>query len=120
MNTNSLMSVMDVIVLGAGVYVLYGWFMLMFRGEIRQGLMIPKDVRPKDCKDFEGFKSYMGIRSLILGILAVANGAMGLYQDYVQPVPPTIYWIMFGAFLIFLIWYAYCSKQALKLFFGIK
>ena len=120
MSTNNFMSIMDIIVLAAGVYVHYGWFMLMFKGEVRQGLMIPRDVNPKSCKDFEGFKSYMGTRSLILGILAVANGAMGLYQDYVRPVHPVFYWIMFGLFLAFLIWYGYCTKKALKDYFGIK
>ena len=51
---NSIWSVLDVIFVGAGFYVLYGWFVMRTKGEITTTILLNKEVDPKKCRDLEG------------------------------------------------------------------
>ena len=117
MDNTSLMSFLDIIVVLAGVYVLYSWYLLVTKKEIRQGVMIPKDVDPRRCKDIDGFVKYMSPRTLVLGIMALISGGIGIYQDNIRLLNPIIYWTFFVAFLGVLIWFGYGTKKALKDYF---
>ena len=112
-----MMGFLDIIVVGAGAYLLYGYYLLMFRGEIKEGLVVSKATNAKKCKDKEGFKAYMGPRLLALGIAAIISGGLGLYQNYVQPVPPALYWAFYALFFAVLIWFGVSSRKAEKMFF---
>ena len=117
METYSVMSFLDIIVLLAGFYVFYAWFLLVKKKEIRQGVMIPKDVDPKRCKDIDGYVQYMSPRTLLLGVMAVVSGGVGLYQDNVKLLNPIIYWTLFAAFLAIIFWFGISSKKAVEKFF---
>lgn len=117
MDTSSMMGLMDLIVVAAGAYVLYGWYMLAFKGEIKQGLVISKARDPKKIKDLDGFRKYMGPRLLVFGIAAVVSGGLGLFQNYVSPVAAPVYWVFYFIFVAVIIWYAVCSRKADKMFF---
>ena len=45
---------LDIIFVGAGVYMLYAWFLLTTKGEIKQEVLMSKDINLKKCKDLEG------------------------------------------------------------------
>ncbi|MBO7709926.1 MAG: hypothetical protein J6S83_05625 [Lachnospiraceae bacterium] len=117
MDTTSMMGLMDLIVVGAGVYVIYGWYMLVFKNEIKQGLVISKAQDPKKCKDLEGFKSYIGPRLLIFGLAAVLSGGVGLFQSYVAPLPGIVYWIFYMIFVAVIVWFTVCTRKAGRIFF---
>ena len=38
---DSMFSLMDLIILGSGAYVLYCYYLLKFKGEIKEGLLLP-------------------------------------------------------------------------------
>ena len=117
METTSIMGMLDIIMLLAGVYVLYGWYLLQFKGEIKQGLLIPKDMDPGRCKDFEGFRKATSLPVLLTGLVALASGGIGLYQDYVAMLPAVLYWVSFVLFLGVLVWYMIVAKKAMKKYF---
>ena len=112
-----MLSFMDIIVLAAGIYLLYGYYLLMFKNEIKSGVIVSKDVNPKKCKDLEGFKKYIGPRLLIFALAAVASGGLGLYQTYVNRVPAVVYWVLYALFFAVIIWFAVATKKAQKEFF---
>ena len=118
MNTNQMFAIMDFIMVGAGLYLMFAWYLLQFKGEIKEGILIPKGVNQKSCNDREGFRAYMGPRTLILGVMAMLSGGIGLYQDNVRRINPSIYWVFFFLFLAVLVWYTICSKKSMKKFFG--
>ena len=111
------MSLLDIIVLGAGLYMLYGYYLLVAKNEIKEGLLLPKGMDAKKCKDLEGYKKYMGIRILILGIMAVCSGGLGLYQSYVSRVPAVLFWTFYFLFIAVMVWFVVGSKKAEKMFF---
>ena len=36
--------IMDIIIIAAGAYILYAWYLLMYRGEIREGVLVPQGM----------------------------------------------------------------------------
>ena len=46
--------IFGIIGVGCGLYCLYGFYMLRFKGEIVQSLFLPKDVNSKKFSDLKG------------------------------------------------------------------
>ena len=116
MDTNQMFSLMDILMLAAGAYLLYAWYLLMFKNEIKEGVLIQKDSFKK-CKDIEGYKKYIGPKLFVLVICALLSGGIGLYSDYVQQVNSTFYLILTVVFFVILIWFATRVKKAESMFF---
>ena len=108
---------MDLIILGSGVYILYAWYLFAFKNELKQGVIIPKDTDPKKCKDPDGFRNYLAPRTLVFALSAIASGGVGLYQDYVRPIPPAVYWVLYIVFFACVIWYIVAARKAMKEYF---
>lgn len=117
MSGTNMTSLMDIIIIAAGAYLLYGWFQLRFLNIITPGIMIPKDMNQSQCKDLEGFKRYMGLRTLITGLCSVASGLLGILSAYVVKINPIFYWVMYFLFFAVLIWFMVASKKAQKMYF---
>lgn len=117
MNTGTAFGLMDVLILASGAYILYAWYLLAFKNEAKEGVIIPKDVNIKKCRDFEAFKRYLAPRTLVFGLAAMASGGIGLYQDYVRPIPSVIYWVLYLVFFAAVVWYILAAKKAMKEYF---
>ena len=116
MDTNSMFALMDLIVLGCGVYILYAYYLLVVKNEIKQGVLVPQKTDTKKCKDFEGYKKFMAPKVLIFGISACASGGLGLFQDYVAPVNAYLDFGLFVVFFAVMVWFLMSTKKAEKLF----
>ena len=65
-----------------GVYCLYAYFMMRFKGKIIGFILLPKGVDVKKCKDHEGYCKEAQFPVLIMGIVAVVYGCADLYTTY--------------------------------------
>ena len=54
---DNIWSFLDIIFVGAGVYMLYAWFLMKKKGEIKQEVLMSKDIELKKCKYLEGYKA---------------------------------------------------------------
>ena len=113
---NSIWSILDVIFVGAGIYVLYAWVMMKTKGEIITSILMSKDVELRKCKDLEGYKAYIAPRMLVFGIAAILYGAAGLVNTYVTPLPGAVYVAVMALFLAVLIWYAMATRKGVQKF----
>ena len=118
LNSDSALSFMDIIIIGCGLYLLYGYYLLMAKNEIKTGLILSKGADPSKCKDLEGYKKYIGPKLLLFAIGAIVCGSIGPIQTYVFPIPMPVYWIVYVLFLGVLIWFAKAAKEGEKRFFG--
>lgn len=116
MNTNQMFAIMDFIMVGAGIYLLFTWYLLQFKNEIREGVLIQQGMAHK-CKDIEGYKRYIGPKLLIFALCALASGGLGLYSDYVRPVNTILYLALTVVFFIVLVLFVRYTKKAQELFF---
>ena len=114
MNTNQMFAIMDFIMVGAGIYLLFTWYLLQFKNEIREGVLIQQGMAHK-CKDIEGYKRYIGPKLLIFALCALASGGLGLYSDYVRPVNTILYLALTVVFFIVLVLFVRYTKKAQEL-----
>ena len=67
MNTNSIFGLMDILIIGAGLYIVYAWYLLKFRGEIKEGVLVPQGWASR-CKDIDGYRNFISNKLLALGL----------------------------------------------------
>ena len=116
MNTNQMFAIMDFIMVGAGLYLLFAWYLLQFKNEIREGVLVQQGMGKK-CKDPEGYKKYIGPKLLIFALCAIGSGALGLYSDYVRPINSILYLCLTGVFFVVLVLFVRYIKKAQDMFF---
>lgn len=119
MSDNSMFAFMDILIVAAGTYLVYVWYLLQFRNVVKPGVLLPsqKQGGVHQCKDIEGYKKAMSWKLLAFAISALLAGGVGLYSDYVKPINTYVYLALTGIFLVILILYARAAKQAEKEFF---
>ena len=81
---NGMEGIFGIIGIGAGLYSLYAWFQLKFKGIINTSILVPKDTNIKKCKDKEAFRAAAGPKLLVLAVVLILYGAEDLYNTYVQ------------------------------------
>ena len=117
MGTGQVFSLVDILIVGSGIYLLYCWYLLVFRDTVKEGILIPPNSMKK-CRDMEGYKKFMGIRLMIFALSAVLSGAVGLYSDYVKPMNSMQYLIITGIFFMILIWFTTQIKRGEREYFS--
>lgn len=106
---------MDVLVIGCGVYVIYAYYLLKTKGELKEKLLLSDDIKFNKCKDKPGYINYMSPRLLIFGIVCILCGAIGVLNDYTQFMGMGYVAVMV-TFLAIVIWFAIIVKKSVKMF----
>ncbi len=115
---NSATGLMDLIVIAAGAYMLYGYYLLMTKNEVKEGIMISKAASGKKCKDIEGFKKEMGPKVLLFAVTAILNGCIGLISDYTGWIPAQVFWAVYVLFFVVLIWFVMQARKIEKKYYS--
>lgn len=110
--------IFGIIGVGCGLYCLYGFYMLRFKGEIVQSLFLPKDVNAKKCSDLKGYCSAAQVPVLVLGMVVLAYGAVDLCNTYVRDVTEVLA-VMIVLVFVSLIFFALRIKKINKKYFGL-
>ena len=76
METSMMFGLMDLIVFVCCLYIIYAYYLLVAKNEIKQGILVSQKTDVRKCKDLEGYKKYIGIRLLAFGLAAVLSGAV--------------------------------------------
>lgn len=113
---DNIWSLMDIIFVGAGLYMLYALFLMKKTGEIKTSMLLSREVDIRKCKDLEGYKKFIEPKMLIFSIAAIIYGGFGLFNSYVAPVPVVVYWMIMALFFAVLIWFALQSRKSVELF----
>ncbi|MDO4521597.1 MAG: hypothetical protein Q4B57_00460 [Eubacteriales bacterium] len=110
---DSMFSMIDIIIAACGVYILYIWYLLKFKGEIKESMLLPKDLPVKKCSDKAAYIAEMSWKVLLYGIVVLLCGALGVWQDTYGSLGI----VYFGCLVIFVgvtIWFALQTKKAVK------
>ena len=96
---NGMEGIFGIIGIGAGLYSLYAWFQLKFKGIINTSILVPKDTNIKKCKDKEAYRAAAGPKLLVLAVVLILYGAEDLYNTYVQSTGK-LFWVMLVLVLV--------------------
>ncbi|MDO4634213.1 MAG: hypothetical protein Q4B01_10185 [Eubacteriales bacterium] len=116
---DSMYSILDILVCVCGLYVLYTWYMMKFQGEIKEMILIPKDVQVKKCKDKAGYIAFISNKLLIYGIAVLVCGVVGIVQD-TMGLPLAVYIVVMAAFLAVTVWFSLQAKKGIADFWPKK
>lgn len=116
MNTDSIYALMDAVIVGCGVYVLYLYVNMIKSGQIKSSMLIPQNIDVKKCRDVEGFIRFTGTKQLIFAVVAILCGGIGLLQDFTQLIGTVPYMIVILIFFIYALWFGMQIKKAVKMF----
>lgn len=108
---NSISSVMDLFIIACGVYVLYVFYMLKYKGEIKETLLLPKGLSAKKCKDKAAYTKEMAPKVLIYGLAVTLCGVMGAIED-VYGFLGSYYPLVLVVFVAVSVWFASKVKKA--------
>ncbi len=116
MNDNSFYIMIDFFVTACGIYIIAQYLFMIRTRELRQNMLIPKEISVKHCKDVEGYIKTMGTKQLIFGLAATICGAISLVQDMLGDYNLYISMTAMVIFLILCFWYGRASKKAIERF----
>ncbi len=108
-----MMELIDVVILGYGLYTIYGALKMKKTRELSRWLI--GDQPAAGIRDAQGYIDYIYGRIIVMGVMAVVFGAIGLYSDYVSPLPK----VMFAFVLLFLtvcVWFYFSINRGKRKF----
>lgn len=114
MNMDSLWSLMDFLFVGAGFYMIFSWYLLKTKGEIKADLVLPKDTNLKKCKDLDAYKAFIAPKMLVMGIGCLLYGVLGLVNTYAFSLPMPVYVGSMAVFFAVILWFAVQTKNGYK------
>lgn len=113
---DNIWSLMDIIFVGAGLYMFYAWLLMKKTGEIKTSMLLGKEVDIRKCKDLEGYKRFIAPKMVAFGFASLIYGAFGLVNAYVVPLPMPVYWAVMALFFAVLVWFAMQSRKSVEMF----
>lgn len=104
-------SLMDIIFVIAGLYVLFMGYQMKFKGEIKVGSLIPREANVKKCRDKEAYIKELFPKTMIYGVLVTIWGIVSLANDKFQFLSNNVYLALVAVFLLLTAWFAYAAKK---------
>ncbi len=114
MNVNSMFSLVDMLVVGCGLYVIYLCMEMKTKGKIRETMLLPRGLKVKNCKDVAEYIRRTWLKQLILGLLALGCGVAGLLQDLAGIVNSVVYLLCLLVFILYAVWYTTYMKKVIR------
>ena len=115
METGSLFAFIGI---GAGVYCLSSFIMMVTKHKVDSTIILPKGAEFKKCKDIDGYVKEMSLPLLILTIVLLLSGVCEIINAYYMPLGIIIF-IMNMIVIVALILYAYVAKKINRKYYGI-
>lgn len=111
-------SIFDIIILGGGFYLLFSSIGMVTKGTI-PGILLSKGMELTKEADIPGFVRAMTVPTILMGIFAVASGALGIACKYVSGLDTLQFIVLVLAFIL-LIAFGYVDVRAQKKYLKIK
>lgn len=116
MNSDALFALFDGIMFAVGLYCLYSWWLMRFKGEIHDNRMtIPADYSVGGCRDKNAYMRFMGPRILVFSLMCVVFGGINLLSHAV-PVPGAVQFICIAVLFLNLMWFALVIRKSIQLY----
>ena len=112
------MSIIDAVVIGCGLYIMYHTYIMKRDGVIPKGVMINKDmIIPKDA-DVAGFILDMYFKGIFVGLCACFSGVLGILSvrfTQLQNAATLVSFAFFGVLVVFIVFLKKAQKKYLHI-----
>ena len=112
---NDMFIIVDALIAAYGINIIYAYFKMKTKGEIKENLLFSSEVKMEKCKDKEGYISYMLPKLLGFGAGTVLCGGLGVLND-LTGLLGNGFIIITMLFIILVGWFIWIGKKAIKMF----
>ena len=110
-------TVIDIIVAGVGIYLIYLIYLAKYKGIIHQTFIWRRDDNPNKCRDKEGFVNYLFPRVVICGVVLFIDGLLGVLNRHIFKFTDKLdLYSIFVTFAVIIVFGFSCSR-AMKNYF---
>ena len=112
------MSIIDALVFGCGIYILYHTYIMKRDGVIPIGVMLNKDMQVPKNADVAGFIQEMFLKGIIVGVCACFSGIIGILSvkiTQLQTVATIFSFVFFGILVVFIVFLKKAQKKFLNI-----
>ncbi len=107
------MTMIDLLILGIGIYTIYTAIMMKKSQDLKKGWLIGNDVNMRKVRDAKGYIEYIFGKTVFVGGMTVLYGLVGIVTSYVTlslPIDPEI--VMTAVYFVVLVWFVWISVRA--------
>jgi hypothetical protein len=104
--------------IGAGVYCLSSFIMMVTKHKVDSTIILPKDAQFKKCKDIDAYVKEMTLPLLVLTLVLLFAGVCEIVNAYYMPLGIIIF-IVNVIEIVTLLGYAYVAKKINRKYYGI-
>ena len=112
------MSIIDALVFGCGIYIIYHSYIMKRDGVIPRGIILNKEIQlPKDA-DIAGFILDMYFKGIFVGVCACISGIFGILSarfTQLQSAATIVSFAMFGILVVFIFFLKKAQKKFLHI-----
>lgn len=108
-----MISFMDMAIIAIGAYILYIYYLMKFKGEVREGMLLPKGTKPERCKDLPAYIGEMSGKVLLYGAAVLLCGVLGFLEDEYLILGKYYLLVLLG-FIGLTVWFAVQSRNAIR------
>ena len=113
-----LFMIVDVLVAGCGVYCLGQWWKLKQAGHLVDCKVIfPNGCNAANCRDPEGFYTYIMPRFLIFSLVTFFSGLFATLNDLLTFLPSMATLVANLIFFLFIVYFGVITSRCYKRFF---
>lgn len=110
--------IIDALVAFCGVFALTQWWKLKQAGKLVDcKLIYPSECSADNCRDPEGFYTYVQPRLLLFSVAALISGVLLLANDFLHFLSDLASMAVGVVFFAIIIWYGAVISRAYKRFF---
>lgn len=112
------MSIIDALVFGCGIYILYHTYIMKRDGVIPVGVMLNKDMIVPKNADVAGFILEMFWKGVVVGLCACFSGILGILSVRITQLQifATIFsFVFFGIMVVFIVFLKKAQKKFLHI-----
>jgi hypothetical protein len=109
--------ILDVVVLGLGIYLIMLAMKAKKTGDVHKTLMWRTDESFSRCRDKEGYIKYVCPRAIVSGAVLAVVGLACVIRDFLKVQIPYIDTINIVSCILVIIYYCYFASKAMKLYF---
>lgn len=112
------MSIIDALVFGCGIYILYHTYIMKRDGVIPIGVMLNKDMIVPVNADVAGFILDMFWKGIVVGLCACFSGLIGILSvqmPQLEIIATIFSFVFFGVLVVFIVFLKKAQKKFLHI-----
>ena len=116
---DTMLLIVDVLIIFYGGKSLYEWFKMKRSGELLEDskLLYPSNVGYKDCRDTDGYYAFIMPHFFVFGLVSLLAGIASLLVDYAKLLPGNVTYGAIALLILVVIYFSVVIRKGYRRYF---